>query len=117
MGDCVNEVDVVLDSENVLDFYSTYEVVSCDDPHQAEVIGVLSLTLPAYDEGDIVVDLDDRCRDVFVAYVGVDPEQSSYNYFAAYPTEAQWEAGDRSGACMVLDLQGLITGSIAGTAL
>lgn len=113
-GQCVKEAGVSLEAEYEMEFEMVYEVVDCEKPHQSEVTAVLPLSFTEYDAGDIVKDLDTRCKDVFATYVGADVDESPYYSYAAFPTMAAWESGVRVGVCLVTELGTELTGSVAG---
>lgn len=95
----------------------SWSEVSCDGPRQAEIT-----YSAAFNDGPFPGDryLADNaastCRDAFEGYVGIPPDQSSYDYSWIVPTAETWEAGTRHGICLVISGDGdAITGVVKGS--
>lgn len=99
IGDCVN----LPDGEEISD----YESVDCDEAHDAEVFA-----LPQHPDGGDApfpgVDalnafVEERCRDEFEPYVGIDYDSSAIFFTALSPGEEAWDAADdREVVCLLV---------------
>ncbi|MGF1595313.1 MAG: septum formation family protein [Acidimicrobiales bacterium] len=112
LGDCL----VGLDGDAV----ESTRGVPCDQPHEFEVY--FAFNLP---DGDFPGDTaagdhgNQRCYDVFSAFVGVSYEESIYGYTSLVPSQESWEqVDDREVLCLVGNYDGTRkTGSAEGTAI
>ncbi|KGM14713.1 hypothetical protein N867_17160, partial [Actinotalea fermentans ATCC 43279 = JCM 9966 = DSM 3133] len=60
---------------------------------------------------------DEYCYGEFEGFVGVTWENSAFDYGYLSPSQESWEQGDdREVLCMIMDPEGLTTGSLAGVA-
>jgi hypothetical protein len=99
VGDCV-ELDFDADE------LSTVPVVSCTEPHHAEVFVVADL----FDEDDEFPGreamrrrIDEQCgAEAFEDYVGTPYAESSLERSFAAPSPDSWDAGDRTVVCFVI---------------
>jgi Septum formation len=100
---------------------TTAEVVSCDDPHLAEVVLIGDLSdadgaaFPGVEERDDAA--EDLCQPAFMDYVGVPLAASELGLLWLAPTEESWtEQDDREVTCAVQALDGdPLTGSVEGS--
>ena len=81
-------------------------VVPCDEPHEAEVVGVLAL------RGDDWLG-QDEVDDLVTAYCEMDTAQRKAGFQPVVwsPSEAGWGQGDRRGLCLAWLDGGAATGS------
>lgn len=98
-------------------------VVSCDAPHQLEVVARDELVAPTdvlrrrSPNHDAVIDTVERwCLNRFELYVDVHWFHSDYDYLALIPDEQRWGAGEREVICLAVpyesdDLVGSVRGS------
>lgn len=110
IGDCFyinfdqNEVSQVL-------------LVSCDDPHIAEVFALIDY--PADEDetwiGQEAIDgfSDEECVNAFEPYVGLSYAESIYYISYLQPTETTWSNGDREVVCLIVEAN---NGEIVGSA-
>ncbi|MEU8135143.1 septum formation family protein [Streptodolium elevatio] len=90
--------------------------VSCDQPHDAEVVAVL--IQPDKDDYPGSASLGalarERCPERVAAYLGqVSPETAKLSMRFYHPTETAWRFdGDRNVTCFVTDPAGPMTGSL-----
>lgn len=110
VGDCFNTPSV--DEDGVL---GGVDVISCSQPHDSELYFEYDLTLPAYDEAAITADIQNRCLEEFLVYVGVTWLESDYNYYALSPTVERWGMGDRKVSCALKSRDGKSSGSAQGS--
>ncbi|MBN8882898.1 putative regulator of septum formation [Salana multivorans] len=112
IGDCFNDVDS--DSEEI----SSLPTVPCAEAHDNEVYAETSLTGDEYPGDDVVAQQADQyCYEQFSAFVGVDYESSTLEYYPITPLQGGWEQlGDRLVSCVVYDPAESTTGSLAGAA-
>lgn len=83
------------------------EVVSCDEPHEAEIYGNNFLTESEFPGVDEVAQLaDDYCSAEFETYVGRDYASSSLDYWVYYPIETGWDTGITWTMCALVDFNG-----------
>lgn len=111
IGDCMNY------GESEETEVETVATVPCAEPHDTEVYAA------TYYEGDefpgmdaLETRADEYCAAEFTGFVGTDPAVSEifYSYFT--PTEASWDQiDDREILCMVVDLEGGVTGTMGGS--
>lgn len=114
VGDCFD--DEAGAGEEVLEI-SEVAAQPCTEPHDNEVFHSFQLTgdaLPSEDE--IFEQVGLQCGDAFDAFVGKLWEESEFDLFPIWPSEASWRTGDRTVTCVLFarDLSKL-TGSAAGT--
>jgi hypothetical protein len=109
VGDCFND-GTDESSEGV----SAIAAVPCAEPHDNEIYYLFDI---AGDEFPVDVDVqaDNGCYDQFAAFVGLDYETSTIDYFPIYPAVETWETGDREVICSVFDSV-QTTGTLAGAA-
>lgn len=99
IGQCLDEdeLDKYLDGDD-------FVLVSCDEPHDTEVYFRHDFVPGPYPGDETVIDeLKAVCRDVFEGYVGVDYESSALSFWALWPTQGAWEAGNLLGECALFD--------------
>lgn len=113
-GDCFNDTGFHGTTSG------TITRVGCDAPHDGEVFAAMNLPLSpdaAYPGDD---DLDNRaeaiCRPRYRSYVGLDVEQSEWDFTSYLPSEDTWGGNDRLVTCVLIDrdldkLQGSKRGS------
>jgi len=92
--------------------------VRCSDSHVGQMIGSGRFggdgSFPGEDESKTMTERE--CRNLFTAFVGVEPAQSSYGRFPYwYPNEGSWVDGDTRFACAFLGDQ-VLTESLQGIA-
>jgi hypothetical protein len=88
--------------------------VPCDQPHQGEVFAVFTVAATQFPGAD---DLDQQseegCQKRFRDYVAGSANLKMDLYYA-HPTQASWDAGDRTVVCIAADQSGSSRGSIKG---
>ena len=82
------------------------ERAPCDGSHGHEVSAIVPLAdLQVPPSGDVIASLralvQPTCDAAFSGYVGTPAGGSMYETFAVVPTEAAWQAGERTGVCLV----------------
>lgn len=78
------------------------EPVSCDEPHELEVIGTTTLQGTQYPgDDDIFTAGLEACREVFESYVGEAYDTSRWFLNTFTPSEEGWNAGDRAATCLI----------------
>jgi hypothetical protein len=96
--------------------------ISCDRPHEYEMIGSVKIPGEAYPGDEASFDLAiERCVPLFEEYVGIAYEDSVWWLNAFTPTEEGWQRGDRVANCLVFQFDAdrnvlAVTGSARGTA-
>jgi len=111
VGDC-------LDSEDLDGRIEEVPFVPCAEAHDSEVYASTELEGTEY-PGDTFVEKksDAFCYDQFASFVGLAYEESVLDYFPMYPLEDGWNsAGDREVLCLVVDLDGGVTGTMQASA-
>lgn len=112
-GTCLNDPQ----GEIVTDI----DPVSCDEPHDLELIGAAEIPGDAFPGNEATFDLAiERCVPVFEDYVGIAYEDSIWWLNAFTPTEEGWDGGDRDANCLVFQFDDdrnvlPVTGSARGT--
>jgi hypothetical protein len=100
-GDCFNDADVVSDSEDYIDQITT---VSCDVPHDNEVVLAYEFPDTPFPSDSAVTDeLDRVCADAWPGYVGIPYAESILYYIYFSPDAVAWEMGNRMGICAAYD--------------
>lgn len=113
-GDCWDDASMTYGDSGLA---STVTLVSCDGPHDNEVISIYEFPDTAYPGDDAVfAELDTVCPAAWPDYVGVPYAQSELFYWYLAPSAETYEVGDRVGVCMAYDsnlvpLQGSVYGS------
>lgn len=80
---------------------ATIEVVDCESPHEAEIVGVESITETVLPPESTLEELAfTQCHAHFTRYVGVEATDSNLDAMWLLPTPASWKAGDRSIVCL-----------------
>lgn len=110
-GDC-------LDSEALGSVVTDVPFVPCGEPHDAEVYAQVELEDGEYPgEEAVSKQADQYCYGEFAGFVGMSYEESALDYFPMYPLQDGWETGgDREVLCLVVSLDGDVTGTLAGAA-
>jgi len=111
VGDC-------LDSAALGDVVETVPVIPCEEPHDSEVYAFKDLPAGDYPGEDEVSGLaDEYCYGEFEGFVRMAYEDSALEYLPMYPLQDGWERlEDRELLCLVVDLDGGVTGSLKGAA-
>ena len=114
IGQCFMAIRDV-DDESVL----AASIVDCAEPHDSELFA-LELLEGAPDApypGDQALDdpAIELCDAAFEAYVGVDYQDSVYEYSYFTPSEATWAIGDREVICVIEHADELNEGSVRGS--
>ncbi|MDP9100963.1 MAG: DUF4190 domain-containing protein [Actinomycetota bacterium] len=83
----------------------------CSAPHNAQVIRILRSTFPDFPgETPMRAAALADCRAAAAAFLGVD--HFSLHFVAYFPTRDQWDRGDRTEQCLLVNRQAEITGDI-----
>lgn len=103
VGDCFNASDAVLTGEEHL---ANVDTISCDRPHNSEVVGIQLLEDGAYPGEQHLAKLTHTfCTDSFKDYVGIPYEDSRYDLYPLNPSQESWDRNDdRIVACIALSL-------------
>lgn len=111
VGDCLESMDWGAEG------FTTVPVIPCAEEHESEVYAAVDLPDGDY-PGDesVATQADEYCYGEFQGFVGVAWEDSAYDYGYLSPSPESWEQGDREVLCMIMDPNGLTTGSLAGAA-
>ena len=90
-------------------------IVSCDQAHDNEVVGMNDIARPSFPGGSAVNQLaTEICVAEFESYVGVSYADSPLDVGWFGPTEESWDAGDREVICFTFDPSGQkLVGSVA----
>lgn len=104
VGDCVNlgNWDDPASSE-----HDSLAVVTCNDPHDAEVFARVSLNedadAPYPDDHHVAAAADRVCFEQFEGYVGMRYVDARLEIVHLRPPRAAWIRGDRSVVCMLVN--------------
>ena len=83
---------------------------SCNEPHGLELFGrpELNFDAGAAWPGDEIVDpsSEDACDALFLEYVGIAYQDSSWSYSFIRPSEQTWATGDRGIMCLIEAAEG-----------
>ena len=110
VGDCLNEMEVDDD-----DSVSTVPIVDCSEPHNLEVYhgGSLDVGLDFPGRDEVIELVDEGCYEAFETFVGVPIEESSLSFQTLFPMEESWALGDREYLCLIGQVDGQTTGTLA----
>lgn len=108
VGTCFDDPESFAEVEDV-------PVVACADPHDNEVIALLTLSEPAFPGEDVVnARAGEGCVAAFDPYIGIAYAESVYEVGWFAPSADSWAIGDREVICFAFDLTGAETvGSIS----
>lgn len=97
VGVCLDDDQLALYAQG-----SEYTTIACADPHDNEVYYTAVFAEGPY-PGDeaLSAELQDVCLNQFGPYVGVEYEVSALDVTGLWPEQEGWEAGDRSGVCLL----------------
>ena len=84
---------------------STGEPVSCDERHHYEVYSYIEFFDDQYPSRLERLAGADICEEDFERYTGQNYWTSSLDYSIPYPTEEEWNAGDRETVCVLHDAE------------
>lgn len=89
------------------------DVVDCDEPHVGEVYAAVTVRDGGFPGTAVLqAQAEEECLGTaFESYVGVDYNSSSLYAIPVFPSEASWEAGDRTTYCIAADGSDLATAS------
>ncbi len=111
VGDCLDYASQADDEQELF----TLPVVPCGEHHDTEIYAEKHLTDEEFATIDTVA--DEFCYGEFAAYVGTSYEESTLDYSMFTPTDLSWEQGDDVLQCVVVHLDGGLTGSMRGSGL
>ena len=102
-GDCLDDATVGDDEVDSL------PLVTCDQPHDTEVVAVVTAEGEDY-PGDEAIgkQAEELCVAEFEEYVGLAYADSMYQVGYYTPTSGSWQSGDREIVCTVYDPAGKI---------
>jgi hypothetical protein len=91
-------------------------VVSCAQPHDAEVFAAFTLPATAWPGASAVrADASDGCESRLSSYIDPQLASASLTQQYVYPNQAAWQAGERTVVCEVSAADGQLTGSVRAT--
>ncbi|WP_250445914.1 septum formation family protein [Actinotalea sp. C106] len=109
VGDCLESAEMGTE-------VSSLPTVPCDQPHDSEAYASTMLDdgeFPGLDEVGTVA--NDYCLEEFATFVGTDYYDSELEMSTLSPSEDTWTTlDDREVLCLVLDMEGGVTGSLKG---
>ena len=119
MGDCFNDLTGAVGDGYANQGKASATVVPCVGTHDSEVFAVETLAdeqdasegsrrwKPSFDDS-VPADLahkaaaEEVCTSAFRDFVGVDIWESELSFEFLYPTESEWEDGDRDVVCWLV---------------
>lgn len=109
-GDCVQ----TLDAEAAV---TTLPVVDCDRPHEAEAFARVLLPEGRFPGEEVLMPYGEKyCLTQFAEYVGVPWHQSYLDVVWYLPDAMGWQHyQDRKVLCVLVSVEGPMTGSVEGT--
>lgn len=105
-GDCINQTP----NGNVV------HVVSCAQPHDAEIFGTFRLTGAAWPGKAAQQDVASGCAARLSGYLNPQLAATNLTQSYVYPDRAAWTAGERTVVCEIRATSGTLTGSVRGRA-
>lgn len=110
VGDCLAE-------EGPEGEVSSVPTVPCSEPHSTEVFFVSEVDDAEFPGDDAMgTRSEELCYDEFEGFVGMAYEDSVLDFSSLLPTESSWGMGDREITCLLVDLDGGVTGTLEGAA-
>jgi hypothetical protein len=105
-GDCVNSGASGL----------AFTLLSCAEPHEAEVFATFTLTGSSW-PGDATArqDAGNGCADRLAGYLKPELVNAGFAQEFVYPDQSAWQAGERTVVCEVSSPSGPLTGSVRNT--
>ncbi len=93
-GDCLRAPDA--------DQIVQVDTVECDEPHEFEVMGTVTIGDGPYPGDQQVFETAlDQCEAVFTSYMGASYPQPPWYINVFTPSAEGWDAGDRNATCLV----------------
>ena len=88
-------------------------VVSCAQPHDAEVFAAFTLPAAAWPGASAVgADASNGCESRLGSYIDPQLATASLTQEYVYPNQAAWQAGERTVVCEISEANGQLTGSV-----
>ena len=88
-------------------------VVSCAQPHDAEVFAAFTLPAAAWPGASAVrADASNGCESRLGSYIDPQLATASLTHEYVYPNQAAWQAGERTVVCEISEANGQLTGSV-----
>ena len=111
VGDCLDSTDLGETVEEV-------PFVPCGEAHDSEVYASTELADGDYPGEKVIEKTSDAfCYGRFASFVGLDYESSALDYYPLYPVEDGWNfIDDREVLCVIIDLDGDVTGTLQSAA-
>lgn len=112
VGDCLEAVDWATGEA------SSFPVIPCAEEHESEIYASMLMDDGAF-PGDAAVETAaiDFCDAEFGTFVGTPWTDSALDYAYLVPTQESWtRSNDREILCLVIDPEGLVSGSLKGAA-
>ncbi|MBB5872393.1 hypothetical protein F4553_005827 [Allocatelliglobosispora scoriae] len=101
-GDCIDTSKIQEGVE-----FSTVPAVPCNQPHDAEIYAIFSLTGSTWPGDAKVADLAETgCTTRMKTFLPSKSAQAKYDIFFIHPAESGWIRGDRSVSCLATALPG-----------
>ncbi|WNB85714.1 septum formation family protein [Cellulomonas sp. ATA003] len=113
VGDCLTlEAEV---TEELQEFASV-PTVPCEEAHDSEIYAAHDLEGDEYPGDDAVVaSADELCLADFTTFVGTPYEESVLELTTFFPSSDSWSMqDDREVLCVVVDVEGGVTGTLQG---
>lgn len=112
VGDCLDTTGTFSEEESTE--VESLPTIPCGDAHDGEVYATTLLDEGDYPGEDAVVkQADEFCYTEFEPFVGLAYEDSVLDFTMLYPTSDSWSMlDDREIVCIVVDLEGGVTGSM-----
>lgn len=112
VGDCLEPVNWGGEAAE------SFPVIPCAEEHESEIYASMLMDDGGF-PGDAAVEeaATAFCEAEFASFVGTPWAESALSYAFLVPSQQTWdEADDREVLCLVVDPEGLVTGSLEGSA-
>lgn len=107
VGDCIAAFDDEQES------FADLPAVPCSQPHHGEIYAVFDMPGVTYPGEDEVIDYADaECGERLQAYSQSAWDNQDIEIFYLYPNSRGWNGGDHGIACLAIDFEHTMTGSI-----
>lgn len=111
VGDCLDYLDSAAGTTE----FSSLPAKPCGEQHDAEIYAEATLTDEQYAAGETYY--DEFCVGEFPGFVGTSYEESALDYTYLSPNADGWAAGDDVLQCIVVHLDGGLTGTMRDSGL
>lgn len=103
VGSCFDDDSGEIASDETEEIASI-PIRECNEPHDYEVFYTFDLADAPQppSEAEMDIEIADKCEPAFTEFMGIDYQESIYDYSVFFPTVESWADGDREIACFIV---------------